>query len=98
VALPPGTLTALYLEDFTPGRRFTTASLTLTEADIRDFAHRFDPQPFHLDPETARATVYGGLIASGIQTIAVTFKLFLETGAVAASSLGSPGLDEIRWL
>lgn len=45
----------------------------------------------------AKATVYGGLIASGLQTIALTFKLFLETGTLAGSSLGSPGLDEIRW-
>jgi acyl dehydratase len=88
----------LYFEDFAPGRRFTTATLTLTASDIVEFARRFDPQIFHLDPEAARSTVYGGLIASGIQTIALTFKLFLDTGAIATSSLGSPGLDEIRWL
>jgi acyl dehydratase len=88
----------LYFEDFTPGRGFTTALSTITASDIVDFARRFDPQIFHLDPEAAQRTIYGGLIASGIQTIAVTFKLFLDTGLIAASSLGSPGLDEIRWL
>ncbi len=50
-----------------------------------------------VDPQAAKETIYGGLIASGLQTIALTFKLFLESGALAPSSLGSPGLDEIRW-
>jgi acyl dehydratase len=91
-------MTQLYLEDFIPGRRFRTPGLTLTEATIIAFAERFDRQPFHLDVEAARATPFGGLIASGIHTIAVTFSLFLQTAGVAASSLGSPGLDEVRWL
>jgi len=91
-------VTALYFEDFAPGRRFQTAELILTEADILDFARRYDRQPFHLDAEAARRSPYGGLIASGLQTVALTFSLFLETGALAAASLGSPGLDEIRWL
>ena len=88
---------ALYLEDFKPGDRFESASLTVSEALILEFARFYDPQLFHTDPEVAKAMVYGGLIASGIQTIAITFKLFLETGTLAACSLGSPGLDEIRW-
>jgi acyl dehydratase len=88
---------ALYFEDFKPGDRFESASLTVTEALIVEFARFYDAQVFHTDPEAARATIYGGLIASGLQTIALTFKLFLETGVVAPSSLGSPGLDEVRW-
>jgi acyl dehydratase len=91
-------MTPLYFEDFTPGRRFETPGLTVTEAAIIDFAERFDRQPFHLDVEAAKATPFCGLIASGIHTIAVTFGLFLQTGATAACSLGSPGLDEVRWL
>jgi acyl dehydratase len=91
-------MTPLYFEDFAPGHRFQTPGLTVTEAAIIDFAERFDRQPFHLDVEAAKATPYGGLIASGIHTIAVTFGLFLQTGVTAASSLGSPGLDEVRWL
>jgi acyl dehydratase len=91
-------MTPLYFEDFTPGRRFATPGLTVTEAAIIDFAERFDRQPFHLDVEAAKATPFGGLIASGIHTIAITFGLFLQTGATAACSLGSPGLDEVRWL
>jgi acyl dehydratase len=89
---------ARYFDDFQPGDRFESAQLVVTEALIIEFGRSYDPQVFHTDPEAARATVYGGLIASGLQTIAITFKLFLETGALAASGLGSPGLDEIRWL
>jgi acyl dehydratase len=91
-------VSALYFEDFTVGRRFESASLAITEAEIVEFARRYDPQPFHLDAETAARTPYGGLIASGLHTLTLTFRLFLETGALAAASLGSPGLDEIRWL
>ena len=88
----------LWFEDFSVGRRFESPPLTLAEADVLDFARRFDPQPFHVDAEAARRGPYGGLIASGLQTLALTFRLFLETGALAAASLGSPGLDEVRWL
>ena len=91
-------MSALYFEDFTVGRRFESPSLAITEAEIVEFARRYDPQPFHLDAETAARTPYGGLIASGLHTLTLTFKLFLDTGALGAASLGSPGLDEIRWL
>jgi acyl dehydratase len=88
----------LYFEDFAPGRRFHTEEVTVTEGQIIDFALAFDPQPFHVDAEAARSTIYGGLIASGFQTMALTFRLFVQTRALAACSLGSPGVDELRWL
>jgi len=88
----------LYFEDFTPGREFRTDGVTLTEAQIVDFALHFDPQPFHMNIEEAKGSIFGGLIASGFQTIALTFRLFLQTRALAACSLGSPGIDEVRWL
>jgi acyl dehydratase len=88
---------ARYFEDFKAGDRFESATLPVSESLIVEFARFYDAQAFHTDPEAARTTVYGGLIASGLQTIAITFKLFLETGIIAASSLGSPGLDEVRW-
>jgi acyl dehydratase len=88
----------LYFEDFTPGREFRTDGVTITEAQILDFALHFDPQPFHLDVEAAKATIFGGLIASGFHTMALTFRLFAQTRALAACSLGSPGVDEVRWL
>jgi len=88
---------ARYFEDFKAGDRFESASLTISERLILEYARFYDPQVFHTDPEAAKATVYGGLIASGLQTIGIAFKLFFETGVLSACSLGSPGLDEIRW-
>lgn len=87
-----------YLDDLTPGQRFTSPGLTLTEADIIDFAWRYDPQPFHLDANAAANSPYGGLIASGFQSLAVCFRLFIQSGILAESSMGSPGIDELRWL
>jgi len=88
---------ARYFDYFKPSDRFQSAPLVVTEALIVEFARFYDPQVFHTDPRAAAESIYGGLIASGLQTIALTFKLFIETGTLAASSLGSPGLDEIRW-
>ena len=87
-----------YLDDLTPGQCFTSPGLTLTEADIIDFAWRYDPQPFHLDAHAAAASPYGGLIASGFQSLAICFRLFIQSGVLAESSMGSPGIDELRWL
>lgn len=88
---------ALYFEDFTVGRRFRSPGLTLTEAEIIAFALTYDPQPFHIDREAAKRTPYGGLIASGFQTLAIGFRLFHQTGAISACSLGGAGIDELRW-
>lgn len=87
-----------YLDDLTPGQRFTTPGLTLTEAEIIDFAWRYDPQAFHLDTNAAANSPYGGLIASGFQSLAICFRLFIQSGILAESSMGSPGIDELRWL
>ena len=91
-----------YLEDFTPGIRFESPAIAVTEGEIVEFARRYDPQFFHTDPVAARGSVYGGLIASGFHTAALTFRLFLDTGAFGpldrTSSLGAHGLDELRWL
>ena len=91
-------MTDLYFDDFEIGQRFVTRGITLTESLIIDFAMRYDPQPFHIDVEAAKASNYGGLIASGFQTMALGFRMVLETGIFRASSMGSPGLDELRWL
>ena len=88
----------LYFEDFTVGREFRTDGATLTESQILDFALAFDPQPFHMDVEAAKQSMFGSLIASGFHTMALTFRLFVQTRALAACSLGSPGVDELRWL
>ena len=91
-------MTARYFEDFRVGDRFNTGSATITEAMILDFARTYDPQPFHTDPAAAAKSIYGGLIASGFQTLAFGFRLVWDTGIIAASSMGSPGFDELRWL
>ena len=87
-----------YFDDFQVGERFATPGVTLTESLIIDFALRYDPQPFHIDVEAAKESNYGGLIASGFQTLALGFRMVLETGIFRACSMGSPGCDELRWL
>ncbi len=91
-------MTDLYLDDFKVGDRFTTASKTVTQDMIVEFAKVYDPQPFHIDPVAAKRTHFGGLIASGFQTLALGFRLVYDTGIFSAASMGSPGFDELRWL
>jgi acyl dehydratase len=71
---------------------------TITEAEILEFARRYDPQPFHVDAETARSSIYGGLIASGWQTCAIAMRVMCDAYLLDAASMGSPGMEEIRWL
>jgi acyl dehydratase len=87
-----------YLEDFTLGEEIVSYGQTLTTDGIIGFAALYDPQAFHIDAEAAAASPYGGLIASGFQTLAIGFRMFLDTGIIAGTSLGSPGFDELRWL
>ena len=87
-----------YWEDFTPGRVFETPARTLSEEDMLRFAREYDPQAFHTDPEAARATPFGGLIASGWQTCGVTMRLMCDGYLLETSCVGSPGLEELRWL
>lgn len=90
-------MNARYYEDFKVGDRFTSAGLTVTEAAIIDFAQQWDPQPFHTDAELAKNWSFGGLIASGLHTMAVTLRLWLDQGVFRACSLGSPGLGEVQF-
>jgi acyl dehydratase len=87
-----------YFEDYVPGATYEFGSVSLDQASIITFAKEFDPQPFHVDPVAAAAGPYGGLIASGWHTAAVVMRLLVENYLSAESSLGSPGMDEIRWL
>ena len=72
-------------------------SVTVSEADIITFARQYDPQPMHVDPTRARSTIYGGLIASGWHTVSLFMKLLVENLVSKTDSLGSPGVDELRW-
>jgi acyl dehydratase len=87
-----------YWEDFTPGRVFETATRTLSEEDIVRFAREYDPQIYHTDKEAARNSPFGGLIASGWQTCGVTMRLMCDGYLLETSCVGSPGLEEVRWL
>ena len=87
-----------YLDDLKVGQTFKSNGATVTESDIIGFALKYDPQPFHLDVVEAAKSPYGGLIASGFQTLAYCFRLFIQTGVFLESSIGSPGIDELRWL
>jgi acyl dehydratase len=87
-----------YFDDFSVGDHFVTGGITLTESDIINFALRYDPQPFHLDANAASESAFGGLIASGYQSLALCFRLFIQTGILTKASMGSPGIDELRWL
>jgi acyl dehydratase len=87
-----------YLDDFEVGERFTSAGITITESEIIEFALKYDPQSFHMDVNAASESLYGGLIASGFQTLALCFRLFIQNGILAESSMGSPGIDELLFL
>jgi acyl dehydratase len=86
-----------YLEDFPVGSSAELGSVHVTEDEIRSFATRYDPQPFHTDPEAAKRWPYGGLIASGWHTASLMMRLLVDNYLSPASSLGSPGIDQLRW-
>jgi acyl dehydratase len=86
----------LYLDDFHVGQRFTSATHVIDAAQIKAFAREFDPQPFHLDEEAAKSTMFGGLVASGWYTAAVTMRLQVESGLpIAGGIIGIGG--EMNW-
>ncbi len=88
-----------YWEDFAVGERADLGSCAITEEGMLAFARKYDPQPFHTDPEAARGTLYGGLIASGWYTCALMMRLSVEANRREdAAATGSPGLDSCRWL
>jgi acyl dehydratase len=87
-----------YFEDYVPGSVHEYGTVGATEAEIVDFASRFDPQFFHTDPEAARQGPFDGLIASGWHTTALMMRLLAEHSLSSVASLGSPGIDELRWL
>ena len=91
-------MTERFFEDFEPGQRFRSRGVTLSEAQILDFALTYDPQPFHIDREAAERSHFGGIIASGFQTLALSFRMFYQENLLASSAMGSPGMLELRWL
>jgi acyl dehydratase len=86
-----------YFEDYVAGSEYEFGSVTVTEDEIIDFARRFDPQYFHIDPRAAKDGPFGGLIASGLHTMALMMRLYADHFLPTVASLGSPGIDEVRW-
>jgi acyl dehydratase len=87
-----------YFEDYVEGNIYRFGSIAVDEEEVIAFAKRFDPQSFHTDPDAARLTPFGGLIASGWHTAGLTMRLYVEHYLTHVASLASPGLDELRWL
>ena len=88
----------LSFEDFEPGQVYELGSKVVSEDEIVAFARQFDPQPFHLDAEAAKDSVFGGLIASGWHTGAMWMRLYVDSLLGGASGQGSSGIEELRWL
>lgn len=87
-----------YFEDYKVGESFEYGDYTVTEEEIIEFASRYDPQSFHVDPVAARESVFGGLIASGWMTGSVMMRMAVDHLISPVSSMGSPGIDQLRWL
>ncbi len=87
-----------YFEDFFAGQEIPLGSRTVTEAEIIAFATDFDPQPFHIDHDAAAESMYGAVIASGWHTCSMMMRLVVDGLMAGSSSMGSPGLDKVRWL
>jgi acyl dehydratase len=87
-----------YFEDFFVGQEIPLGSRTVSEEEIIAFATEFDPQPFHVDRAAAAASIYGGVIASGWHTCSMMMRMVVDGLMSASSSMGSPGLDSVRWL
>ena len=86
-----------YFEDYTPGNVYEFGTITVTEPEIIEFASRFDPQYFHIHPQKALRSRFGGIIASGWHTAGLAMRLYVDHFLSHVASLASPGVDEVRW-
>jgi acyl dehydratase len=86
-----------YFEDYLVGSVHEFGSIAVEQDEVIAFAKRFDPQVFHTDPESAKKTIFNGLIASGWHTAGLMMRLFVDHFLSKVASLGSPGVDELRW-
>ena len=90
-------MTHRYLEDYAVGQTFGSGRMRIEAGQIREFAAEFDPQPFHLDEQAARDSIFRGLAASGWHTAAVTMRLLVESDLRPAGGIIGAGFDEFRW-
>ncbi|MDF3835184.1 MaoC family dehydratase [Cupriavidus basilensis] len=91
-------MSTLYFEDFIVGSKRDLGTHLVSEEEILAFARQYDPQPFHIDKEAAQNSIYKGLISSGWMTCSIMMRLLVDNMTSKAASMGSPGVDEIRWL
>jgi acyl dehydratase len=90
-------ITERYFEDYVPGSAFEFGAISVEEAEMIDFAKRFDPQDMHIDAQSAARGPFGGLIASGWHTAGVAMRLLVDNYVSKVAGLASPGVDEVRW-
>lgn len=94
----PDPLKERYFEDYRKGEVAEVGEYLITREEIVEFARRYDPQPFHLDEDAARDSMFGGLVASGWMTCGVLMRMLVDNFVSSVASMGSPGIDELRWL
>jgi acyl dehydratase len=87
-----------YFEDYVPGPTYEYGPISVTEAEIIDFARKFDPQYIHTDPEKAEHGPFAGLISSGWHTASLMMRLYADNYVSSVAAIASPGVDELRWL
>jgi len=87
-----------YFEDYEEGSVYEFGSIMIEQEEIIKFAKQYDPQVFHIDPVGAKETMFGGLVASGWHTAALAMRMIVDHYLSHVASLGSPGVDELRWL
>lgn len=89
-----------YFEDLTVGSTYETGTYTVTKEEIVSFAEQFDPQPFHLDEDAAKDSIFGGLVASGLHTLCLSVRLFVTefvNGENGVANMAGLGMDDLRW-
>ncbi|MSP51216.1 MAG: MaoC family dehydratase [Alphaproteobacteria bacterium] len=87
----------LYFEDFVVGETRRHGGRRMSAEDIVRYAREFDPQPYHTDPEAAKDSIFGGLVASGTHTFAIVIRMVFDEYLAGGTALASPGGDELRW-
>ena len=86
-----------FFEGFKVGDIYETRAVTLTEGQMVDFSMQYDPQPIHTDQEASKHGIHGSIISSGLQTLGLANRLWIELGLMGENNLGGPGLDNVRW-
>jgi acyl dehydratase len=87
----------MYFEDYTVGQKFDLDPMTITEEEILEFARRYDPLPIHINPEFAKKSIFGGIIASGYHTLCLAHANLIKKGFINVEVISGLGLDYLQW-